>query len=546
MNGPLLEEHVKHLITARTGLLLRDEEQARLNKAVCARLRRLRLSDLKQYCELLRHNTSEWDELMPLLTTGETYFLRDQGQCGVIEHHLLPALIECNRHRRSLRLWSAGCSSGEEAYSLAVLIDKLLPDRDNWDIRIIGTDINPQALEQARRGRYDIWSFRMSGPDFRARYFQQRGNQWEVIDSIRSLVTFRPSNLVADPFPNPAVSLHEMDLILCRNVFIYFHRDAITHVLSKLAATLVPGGYLLTGHTELHGQDLGPLRLRLLPGAAVYEHTGGNAPAEDLAAAGRALENELSRQRNSSEHRWSIPARTAEALSKTERLMSPIAPTGKKVATVSGRSWAGVATQAVGVHPDDVAAAAPVETDKVNPGAIDHVALLAEAQGLLDRGDYLGAIATAMRAAAFSACSMQAALLAARAHANLGEHEPAMRCCRQVLDRDPLNADAYYLLAQLAEERGDREEVKRLLKKVLYVDASCVAAHLELGALYEGEGNPERANRMRVAALQLLKTPPADGSIPHFPGVTAAELRLTVEQLIVQDESRSHSSNQRW
>lgn len=535
MNGAVLEEHVKDLILARTGLFVREEERAQLQKAISARVHRLRLSDPKQYCELLSRNASEWDELIPLLTTGETYFLRDQGQCGVLESHILPNLIERNRQRRSLRLWSAGCSSGEEAYSLAIFVDKLLPDRHNWDIRIVGTDINPQALQQARRGRYGAWSFRMLGSDFRSRYFQQHGGQWEVIESIRSLVTFRAGNLVADPFPNPAAALHEMDLILCRNVFIYFHPEAIAHVLNKLTATLVPGGYLLTGHTELHGQHLGPLRLRLLPGAVVYEHTGSGSQTTQPGPAWHPLESEHNGRRRALEPQWPEPATSGKVSSKAEGLMSPLACIRNSGARLSDRLPAGATISVRPVKPEEAPSTAPQRA--VQPAADEPAVLLAVAQDLLDRGDYRNAIATATRAAVRGVCLPQATLLAARAHANLGEHEPALRYCRQVVDGDPLNADAYYLLAHLAEERGDREEVKHLLKKVLYIDAAYVPAHLELGTLYEDEGNTERANRMRTAALQLLKTLPADATVPHWPGVTAHELRLTVEQVIARTEA---------
>lgn len=514
-----LEERFKELVVARTGLILRDEEQARLQKAISARLERLRLSDAAEYCELLSRNGSEWDELIPLLTTGETYFLRDQGQCALLETHILPDLIEQNRQRRSLRLWSAGCSSGEEAYSLAIMIDRLLPDRADWEIRIVGTDINLQALQRARRACYGAWSFRIVEADFRTRYFRPRGIQWQVIEGIRSMVAFRPGNLVTDPLPNHAAALHDMDLIVCRNVFIYFSSEVIASVLKKLTATLTPGGYLLTGHTELHGQDLGPLRLRLFPGAVVYEHTGRLPSGEGSTPVWKPAENDSESSRR-------VPtAQGGEGLSAVQ--------TGRRAAAGSQPPRAPATPAFV---KNGGRSTPPADTDPAaranHPGA-----LLAEAQSLFDGGQYRRAIAAAMRVAPNEACGPQATLVAARAYANLGELDAALRCCREVVERDPLNADAYYLLAHLAEERGDREEVKRLLKKVLYVDAECVTAHLELGSLYEEEGDAERANRMRLTAVRLLKTMPADASVPHWPGLTAQELRATVELMIARSEA---------
>ena len=155
-----------------------------------------------------------------LLTNGETYFFRDHGQFDLLRLRLLPELIERRRDAKTLRLWSAGCSSGEEAYSLAMLLDMLLPKRDGWNILILGSDIDEAALAKARRGHYGQWSFRMAPPALKQRYFQRKGDEWMLDERIRSMVTFRTSNLIGETFPS--AELRDMDLILCRNVFIYF------------------------------------------------------------------------------------------------------------------------------------------------------------------------------------------------------------------------------------------------------------------------------------------------------------------------------------
>lgn len=205
----------------------------------------------------------------PPRVNGETYFFRDHGQFDLLRLRLLPELIERHRGTKSLRLWSAGCASGEEAYSLAMLVDMLLPERDGWDIVILGSDIDPVALAKARRGRYGQWSFRMVPPTLKQRYFRHAGDELVLDEGIRRMVSFREADLGANPFS--AGELRDMDLILCRNVFIYFDAATVASVADKLAAALGEGSYLMTGHTELIGHRVRNLRSRLFAEGVVYQ-----------------------------------------------------------------------------------------------------------------------------------------------------------------------------------------------------------------------------------------------------------------------------------
>jgi chemotaxis protein methyltransferase CheR len=227
---------------------------------------------------------------MALHINGETYFFRDQGQSDLLRLRLLPELIERRRTAKTLRLWSAGCASGEEAYSLAMLVDMLLPERDGWDIFILGSDINPAALAKARDARYGPWSFRMAPAMLQQRYFRRTGEEWELDQRIRSMVSFHAGDLIGEPFPGG--TLRDMDLILCRNVFIYFDAQAVHAVAEKLAATLCDGGYLMTGHTELMGHRIRNLQSRLFVEGVVYRRT---APGMPLPAAVPAATNTAAR-----------------------------------------------------------------------------------------------------------------------------------------------------------------------------------------------------------------------------------------------------------
>lgn len=228
----------------------------------------------KVYYQLLASDFTqsgmEWAELVLLVTTGETYFFRDKIQIELLQKQILPELIDTNCRRRTLKIWSAGCATGEEAYSLAILVDGILPDRAGWEISILGTDINKHYLERAAKGTYGNWSFRNFKPD--ERYFHKLGENWQIDERIRSMLTFRPCNLIQDDFPD--AETRDVDLILCRNVFIYFDAATIAAVARKFAHTLNSGGYLMTAPGEVPNQKIPGLTPKIFPGLVIYRRTG--------------------------------------------------------------------------------------------------------------------------------------------------------------------------------------------------------------------------------------------------------------------------------
>ena len=268
-----LLKRIRGLIADQIGLMVREQDDALLRKVVAERVRALNLSGAEQYCQLLGSDADirrERQELTILLTTSETYFFRDRGQHALLQDRILPELLERRKAQRVLRIWCAACSSGEEAYSLAILLDELMADQSQWNILILGTDINHSVLEKARQGIYTEWSFRDMSNERRQHYFHPHKNTWVLDDAIRNRVTFRPGDLVADEFPDQATELHDMDLILCRNTFIYMAPLVVSRIADKFAETLTEGGILITGHSELYAHHLGKLRTRVFPESIVY------------------------------------------------------------------------------------------------------------------------------------------------------------------------------------------------------------------------------------------------------------------------------------
>ncbi len=264
---------LKEVVSRKTGLRILEQDTDAIRKVVQDRIRFHKLHSQVKYIQFLESNTAEsrreHTELLSLLTVSESYFFRDKGQFVLLKERLLPELIERNKEKQKIRIWSAGCSTGEEPYSLAMLIDELLPRREEWKITITGTDISEEFLKKAKTGIYGQWSFRMVEPEIRERYFRKRRNEWEIDERIKRMVSFSSGNLLHDHFPDHIIC--NMDLILCRNVFIYFRSEAIPPVVNKFINTLNEGGYLITGHGEMHLHSYRNLKARIFPQSVVYQ-----------------------------------------------------------------------------------------------------------------------------------------------------------------------------------------------------------------------------------------------------------------------------------
>ena len=186
------------------------------------------------------------------LTINETYFFREKRIFEILEWEILPPLLASRRAReRRLRIWSAGCASGEEAYSIAILLHKVLPDLQDWQITVLATDISQRALRKAEQGIYSQWSFRGVPSWLVEKYFYKvKGDRWEIIPRLKEMVTFSYLNLAIDPFPSLMNNTSAMDIIFCRNVLMYFSQAAINRAVEKFSAALVENGWFMVSPAE--------------------------------------------------------------------------------------------------------------------------------------------------------------------------------------------------------------------------------------------------------------------------------------------------------
>jgi len=422
---------------------------ADLERGIAASARDLGFDSVEDCIDSLR--SDEWTQqrvevLARNLTVGETHFFREPDIFALLENEILPEIAtRKGASDRRLRLWSAGCSSGEEAYSLAMVLARVLARLSGWTGTVLGTDINPLALRKAERGIYGEWSFRESPSWVRERYFRKTSDQrYEIASEIRQMVRFGYHNLVEDDYPALSTHTARLDVILCRNVLLYFSRERAEAVTAKFYRCLNDGGWLIGGTAE-HFQAPGFSRVSR-EGRPLFKKAG---------------------------HQVAKPA---------VRLVPPVEVIVPALATDA---------------PPVVSPAKPAESGMIH-----------EPLGL--PADF------------------------ARACANDGLMEEALRHCRAAIQMDKLNAEHYYLHAMILAETESPVEALDALRKALYLEPEFILAHFAMANLSRQLGDVNGGRKHLENTVSLLKKIEPESILPASEGITAGRFFEMVEALRVQ------------
>src|ERR1043165_8735403 len=238
-------EEFRAVICRRLGLHFDDSKLEFLEDILRTRLK---VTGRQSAGEYLSHSWSreETHALAQVLTVAETYFFRNYEQFRALQECAVPSIVRASENPRELRVLSAACASGEEAYSLAIVIRESLPG--SWGLAVTGIDLNPAMLEKARAAHYTEWSLRATPAELRERYFHRDGTEFVLDERCRRMVSFQERNLIEEDtgFWQP----HSLDIVFCRNVTMYFPLELTQGVIARIARALVPGGYLFLGHAE--------------------------------------------------------------------------------------------------------------------------------------------------------------------------------------------------------------------------------------------------------------------------------------------------------
>lgn len=472
---------LRDLAAERFGLAVAPIHDSRLDQALAALAPAgsITMADALAMLETRPWDDPLWQKVIERITVGETSFLRHREWFGVIEQHVLVPLIDERRQRgpRRLRLWSAACSTGEEPYTLAMLVDRLVPDRSDWDITIVGTDINAASLATAQQAVYREWSLRELDAAERSRHFTLAGaNQFELKATYRAMVAFRRLNLSLDDYPGSAGELGDFDLILCRNASMYWTPEVQAAAAQRLCRCLAPGGWLALSPAEAIAEWYRLLVPVNFPAATLFRNLPLSAaprstPPLPLATVPRPDSDRPSRSRVGSRAR-TVHRRATPAPSRSDAVRPVSSPPPP---------------------PPSLSPPSQVENE------------IAEARSLADRGML----------------------------------EMARRRCEAILARDSLDSEVNLLLAAICTELGDLTTALEAARRATYLAPHSAAAHFQLGSTYGRMGHAAQAQRCMEAVLSLLAPLPDDAPVALLAETTTAGLRHTARAFLTGAAGRS-------
>ncbi len=471
---------VRDAVRDLLGLKLDDSMWDGLTSAMRERITRTG-NDAASYLRLLRgpEARAEARALAQSLTICETHFLRHADQFRALAEVAIPELVRSRGERRTLQLLSAGCSSGDEAYSLAIVLCESFPELlETWEVRITGMDVNGAQLERARAGRYREWSLRELPEPSRRRWFRRNGGDLVLDDRLRRMVTFEERNLVEDDpgFWRPAA----FDVVFFRNVAMYFAHEAIRATVARIAGALAPGGFLFLGHAENLRAISQDFHLRQSHNCFYYQLRPSQPGARRLAALDAPTANSMPGIVESA-CSW------VDAIHRASERIAALEAGLRSTAVPAARRDERPRSPRPGPGPDLAAAIELMQQDRTEE-ALETVAALPTRIGS-DPDAQL----------------FRAALLTCR-----GRLEEAEGVCRRLLDEDDLDPGAHYLVALCREHAGDRAAAYEHDRAAAHIDPGFAMPRLHLGLLAKRAGDLEGARReLGQAAFLLQREEPA-------------------------------------
>jgi chemotaxis protein methyltransferase CheR len=458
----------------------------------------LRFPDVHRCLAWLEHEEQTTEHVHILarhLTIGESYFFREIVLFSLLRDTIVPNILRRKSETGDslLRVWSAGCSTGEEAYSLAIVIASMLPDDSPMRVQILGTDVNPTAVQRARQGEYREWSFRDMSPGLKDMWFDVDGEQrYTVKERLRSMTHFETLNLIdAHNFPL------QMDIILCRNVLMYFTRQVVQDIVTGFKRSLRPDGWLAPSLTETTLINLPGLEGVRFGEVTVFRHQKRELPCFHGGGA---------RQPTGSVETV-MPEKPAHAPAHPFDELLPERVLGERAAR----------NDVLSAMEDLLSAAMPVQS-------------AGEFENLLEDTELTVPNDTDMQPR-----TVPSHADAAKALADAGRLEDALIAAEQAVDQDKMCAYNQYLLATILRELGETQRALQAFERALYLDPDSIAAHFGLGSLYRFLGMQEKATRHLANALQLIDALPEQDGLLEWSGMTAVRL---AQEIRAVDEAR--------
>ncbi|MGA2915923.1 MAG: CheR family methyltransferase [Sedimentisphaerales bacterium] len=481
-------ELFQKLLIEESGLYFDKDKVDSLCPALWERIQKREYHSYEEYYNLLRFNPDgklELRNLFDLITIGETYFFRNEPQFEALMKYVLPEIVQAKMYSmdKSIKIWSAGCSRGTEPYSIAIAIMEAFPSYGSWNISILGTDINRDALIRAKEAVYSERDIGHLPEGCLDKYFKKTGKDYILNENVKKLVRFEYYNLAKGPFTQEG--MQNLDIIFCRNVIIYFNSQTINQVINHFYGSLRPDGYLFLGHAENLWQIPNKFTTIEFPNTFLYKKV--LHPIKE-----KVIEPFMA-----------IPDINLEEL-------SPIKKTDID---------AGFFTEKTKPSPTEKTK----QPEKFAKSELkeDIESLHQKAITLLNEKHYQDALLLFDKIITWDKNCIRAYFAKATILANQAKYNEAMAELKKIIEVDNLHGQAYYLSGVLAYKIGNLKEAEAQFKKVIYIDPDIVLAYYNLGNIYLYQKKFKQADKEFNNAVRLLEKRPKEERVRFCEDFTA-------------------------
>lgn len=523
------------------GLKISDGRYNDFAKGICLAAADSGFEEPQEYIRTLIKSTPgdhELGFLASYLTIGETYFFRDPLSYNLLTSQVLPPLLA---REEPIKIWSAGCATGEEPYSIAITALSSMSNHERQRLEIIATDINPRYLEIAKAGLYRRWSFREVPAFIKEKYFQLTADdRYCLSDRAKQLVRFSNLNLASDSYPSAITGTNDVDVIFCRNVLIYFSPEHVTEVLARFHRCLKEGGYLFLAPSEIPHPAPENFKIINIDGAILLQKetnvSSSTSPmisivksnfsyfGQSAAPGMKSFESLIDVNvagKIADKQQGELSVHEAAALLESLR---------SGLSDVSEGTAHGVSSLTLPSDLDLSTLTSPVgrlsSPDMSGITDADSQTIISTAHTLYQSGKYGEAIDLLLEVPAnHDAVSEEALLLLVRAYANIGNLDAAMDWSERLIGYEPVNARWYYLRATIQQELGENGAALISLRQAIFLQPEYILAHFALGNIHQQSGSHKQAKRCFERVIDLLEVVNQSSEIQDSDGLMAGQLK---------------------
>lgn len=476
---------ISKIIVSIFGLDFQPNQWADMERRIAAAANDLKINtDIESLHNWLAQkslSTIEINSLSSHLTINETYFFREMTALDLLKNEIIPSIIKERRGKNEkIKIWSAGCSSGEEPYTLAIILKEHFPELANWNITILATDISPNAIQKALRGEYTEWSFRNTNVHIKNKYFSPFGKNWIIDSKIKKMISFSYLNLSKNAYPSSVTNTEQVDVIFCRNVMMYFTAQVIKEVSARFKNSIIENGWFITSQVELNDEYFSNFeRVHYLNGI-FYRKT--NKPNQILKPHIDLKQMEVQ-----------IPISNEKQKKQVEKVeqKTPIRSAIEKTQT-------------------------PL------PNPTDY----------FKKGEYKECIDSCLFNIAQGGLNNNLFSILIKSYANLGKLEDGQKVLSQIFNSNAVTAEMYYIYASLMYEQNDLKLTERNLKKAIYLNHNHILSHLMLGNLFLKTEKNHLASKHYENIIRIAVQLNENEIVPESDGMTVGRIRELTESIM--------------